>query len=183
MMAPAPMTVVTTTTSGPGKAKWHEPQFMEVENSVKCCFRAPFCPINTCTDKHRTFENFQDLKCGVPGCTYDACARCESEERFCPACFGPRIWTGCGRPICAHHTKWYHNHCCSVGARETVVCSEGCDDDMKMQKMKHCLFGTFCGCLNCCIYCCCPNKCEVGQRYRGEQGEIKYNGRGDPMIG
>ena len=54
---------------------------------------------------------------------------------------------------------------------------------MKMQKMKHCLASTFCGFANCCFYCCCPGKCEVGQRYRGEQGEIKYNCRGDPIIG
>ena len=149
---------------------------MEVKNSVPMCARIS----GPCSDKHRTFETFQNKKCQMAACQYDACTRCESEERFCPQYFGPRYYTGCGRLICAHHAKWYHG--AMFAKREVIVCSEGCDTERKEKMCKMALFTLCCGGCACPIVTCCRGKIEVGQRYRGAQGEEKFHERGDPMF-
>ena len=182
MMAPAPgMMMAPQMTAAPAqKAEWKEPHFHEVKNEIPFCFRINNIPPFCCADQSRTFESYQDKKCAMPACEYDACTRCESEERFCPQCWGPRIWTGCGRLICAHHAKWYFGK--APFQREIVICAEGCDKERKEKQCKICLLTTCCSWLSCPIMTCCKNKLEVGQRYRGPQGEDKYHQRGDPMI-
>ena len=174
MMAPAPMMmaapptmVIQQQTAAPAEKVWKEPSFNEVKNSVPCCARLT----GPCSYKHRTMEQMVDVKCGFPSCQYDACTRCEAEERFCEEMMGPRIFTGCGRPICAHHAKWYAME--RVG-RETIICNnDECDKERKTQLCYYNgLLKFFCPCLDCPIVCCCPGKLEVGQRYRGKNGEV-----------
>ena len=175
MMAPAPVMMVQTS-AAPQKAAWKEPTFMEVKNGIPCCVRFN----GPCSEKYRTFETFQDTKCQMPACQYEACTRCESEDRFCPQYFGPRYNTGCGRLICAHHAKWYHGH--GFATREIIICSEGCDKERLDKMCKMNLFTFCCGGCACPIVTCCRGKIEVGQKYRGPQGEEKFHGRGDPMF-
>ena len=174
MMAPAPMmmaapqtTIIQTGMQQPAaqEKEWKEPSFNEVKNSVPCCARLT----GPCSYKFRTFQQMQ-VRCDFPSCQYDACTRCEAEERYCEEMMGPRIFTGCGRNICAHHAKWYAME--RVG-RETIICnSDECDKTRKTQMCYYQgLLRLGCPCLSCPIVCCCPGQLEVGQRYRGKNGE------------
>ena len=150
-MAPMPM-------MGGGAAQEKEDPcaYVNLNNEISCFCRFPnFDCLGCCTAPlgHKIeLSRIPNATCNMQGCNNKAFAQCEGDLGYKGCCggrCGPVFWRGCGRTLCAQHTKYYNwmdgeNHitCCDL---------EDCAGAVESKKWhNYCCLGCFC-CYTTCL--------------------------------